>query len=146
MEMCSSGRCIVMDICKILLTWEVPTLLYIASCGRHEQMTDPTSRQRGRPQMTRQKLKKKKRSLVKSPRLGSTPRLTDWLTVSRKVTLTLTWAWWNPTVVHCYNPLVALVVTIADACYCLTHMSIACYTYAYHLMDSILYVLCVMWR
>jgi hypothetical protein len=30
-----------------------------------------------------------KRSLVKSPRLGSTPRLTDWLTVSCNVTLTL---------------------------------------------------------
>jgi hypothetical protein len=28
-------------------------------------------------------------SLVKSPRLGSTPRLTDWLTVRRKVTLAL---------------------------------------------------------
>jgi hypothetical protein len=36
------------------------------------------------------KKKKKKRSLVKSPRLGSTPRLTDWLTVSCNVTLTLT--------------------------------------------------------
>jgi hypothetical protein len=42
---------------------------------------DPTSRQRGRPQMTGQWLKKKKRSLVKSPRLGSTPRHTDWLSV-----------------------------------------------------------------
>jgi hypothetical protein len=28
-----------------------------------------------------------------SPRWGSTPRLTDWLTISRKVTLTLTWLW-----------------------------------------------------
>jgi hypothetical protein len=28
--------------------------------------------------------------LVMSPRRGSTPRQTDWLTVSRKVTLTLT--------------------------------------------------------
>jgi hypothetical protein len=54
------------------------------------QMTDPTSRQRGRPQMKRQKLSKKKRSLVKSPRLGSTPRLTYWLTVSCNVTLILT--------------------------------------------------------
>jgi hypothetical protein len=34
--------------------------------------------------------KKKKRSLVKSPRLGSTPRHTGWLTVSCNVTLTLT--------------------------------------------------------
>jgi hypothetical protein len=33
---------------------------------------------------------KKNRSLVKSPRLGSTPRPTDWLTVSCNVTLTLT--------------------------------------------------------
>jgi hypothetical protein len=54
-------------------------------------MTDLTSRQRGRPQMTGQWLPKKI-SLVKSPRLGSTPRHTDWLTVSCKVTLTL-WLW-----------------------------------------------------
>jgi hypothetical protein len=33
----------------------------------------------------------KKKSLVKSPRLCSTPRHTDWLTVSSNVTLTLTW-------------------------------------------------------
>jgi hypothetical protein len=34
-------------------------------------------------------LRGKKKSLVKSPRLGLTPRHTDWLTVSRNVTLTL---------------------------------------------------------
>jgi hypothetical protein len=33
----------------------------------------------------------KKKSLVKSPKLGSTPRHTDWLTVGRNVILTLTW-------------------------------------------------------
>jgi hypothetical protein len=33
------------------------------------------------------------KNLVKSPRLGLTPRHTDWLTVSRNVTLTLTWEW-----------------------------------------------------
>jgi hypothetical protein len=32
-----------------------------------------------------------------SPRWGSTPRLTDWLTVSRNVTLTLTWLWLETT-------------------------------------------------
>jgi hypothetical protein len=32
----------------------------------------------------------KNKYLVMSPRRGSTPRQTDWLTVSRKVTLTLT--------------------------------------------------------
>jgi hypothetical protein len=39
---------------------------------------------------SRGKKKKKNISLVKSPKLGSTPRHTDWLTVSCKVTLTLT--------------------------------------------------------
>jgi hypothetical protein len=54
-------------------------------------MTDPTSRQRGRPQMTRQKLSTTKIYLWStSPRLGSTPRHTDWLTVSCDVTLTVT--------------------------------------------------------
>jgi hypothetical protein len=38
---------------------------------------------------------KKKRSLVKSPRLGSTPRHTDWLTVSCNVSLTLTDSDWE---------------------------------------------------
>jgi hypothetical protein len=33
----------------------------------------------------------RKKYLVISPRCGSTPRLTDWLTVSSNVTLTLTW-------------------------------------------------------
>jgi hypothetical protein len=36
----------------------------------------------------RQDSNSEKKSLVKSPRLGSTPRHTDWLTVSRNVTLT----------------------------------------------------------
>jgi hypothetical protein len=32
----------------------------------------------------------KKQTLVRSPKVGSTPRRTDWLTVSRKVTVTVT--------------------------------------------------------
>jgi hypothetical protein len=39
---------------------------------------------------TRQKLSNSNKHLVMRPRWGSTPRLTDWLTVSRNVTLTLT--------------------------------------------------------
>jgi hypothetical protein len=58
-------------------------------------MADPTSRQRGRPNWTEQKIsykeKVKKKNLVMGPRWGSTPRLTDWLTVSRNVTWTWTW-------------------------------------------------------
>jgi hypothetical protein len=33
----------------------------------------------------------KKQTLVRSPKVGSTPRRTDWLTVSRKVTVTVWW-------------------------------------------------------
>jgi hypothetical protein len=59
-------------------------------------MTDPTSRQRGPPKRDRtvnfrHKYSTGKHHLVKSLKVGSTPRRTDWLTVSRKVTLTLTW-------------------------------------------------------
>jgi hypothetical protein len=36
-----------------------------------------------------------------SPGRGSTPRQTDWLTVSRKVTWTWTWTWWELSVLHC---------------------------------------------
>jgi hypothetical protein len=35
-------------------------------------------------------ISRRKQTLVNCPRLGSTPRHTDWLTVSRNVTLTLT--------------------------------------------------------
>jgi hypothetical protein len=58
-------------------------------------MTDPTSRQRGRPTRYRTTTfryipSKGKQHLVTSPRVGSTPRRTDWQTVNRKITLTLT--------------------------------------------------------
>jgi hypothetical protein len=53
-------------------------------------MTDPTSRQRGRPKNDKTETFNKKNLWSKVPYLGSTPRHTDWLTVSRKVTLTLT--------------------------------------------------------
>jgi hypothetical protein len=64
----------------------------VGKIQQHIQKTDPSSRQRGRP-------RKQDRNcqiviakyLVMSPRWSSTPRLTDWLTVSRNVTLTLTW-------------------------------------------------------
>jgi hypothetical protein len=45
--------------------------------------------QEGAPKRQESNFEKKK-SLVKSPRLGFTPRYTDWLTVSRNVILTLT--------------------------------------------------------
>jgi hypothetical protein len=45
--------------------------------------------QRGRPTKTRPYLSNTNKYLVMNPRWGSTPRLTDWLTVSRNVTLTL---------------------------------------------------------
>jgi hypothetical protein len=55
-------------------------------------MTDPTSRQRGRPTKYRTTTfryipSNGKQHLVTSPILGSTPRLTDWQTVNRKITL-----------------------------------------------------------
>jgi hypothetical protein len=58
-------------------------------------MTDPTSRQRGRPTKYRTTifryiLSKGTKHLVTSPSVGSTPRHTDWQTVNRKITLTLT--------------------------------------------------------
>jgi hypothetical protein len=50
-----------------------------------------TSRQRGRPNKRQNRNFKKKKILWSNvPYLGSTPRHTDWLTVSRNVTLTLT--------------------------------------------------------
>jgi hypothetical protein len=52
-------------------------------------MTDPTSRQRGRPKKDKT-VTLKKNLWSKVPDLGSTPRHTDCLTVSRNVTLTLT--------------------------------------------------------
>jgi hypothetical protein len=55
---------------------------------RHK--TDPPSRQRGRPPMDKTvNCQTVNKHLVMSPRRGSTPRQTDWLTVSRNVTLTL---------------------------------------------------------
>jgi hypothetical protein len=59
-------------------------------------MTDPTSRQRGRPIKYRTTTyrylpSKGKQHLVTSPRVGSTPRRTDWQTVNHKITLTFTW-------------------------------------------------------
>jgi hypothetical protein len=54
-------------------------------------MTDPTSRQReSAPQGPDCNFEKKNKSLVQSPKLGSTPRYTDRLAVGRNVTLTLT--------------------------------------------------------
>jgi hypothetical protein len=50
----------------------------------------PSSRQRGRLTKTRPSQSKSNKYLVMSPRWDSTPRLTDWQTVSRNVTLTLT--------------------------------------------------------
>jgi hypothetical protein len=55
-------------------------------------MADPTSRQRGRPKNDKTETLKKN-LWSKVPYLSSTPRHTDWLTVSRKVTLTLTLTW-----------------------------------------------------
>jgi hypothetical protein len=52
-----------------------------------------TSRQRGHPTKTRQQPSDRKQYLVTSPRVGSKPRCTDWLIVSRNVTLTLTLAY-----------------------------------------------------
>jgi hypothetical protein len=49
-----------------------------------------SSRQRRRPTKTRPQLSNRIKYLVMSPRWGSIPRLTDWLTVSCNVTLTLT--------------------------------------------------------
>jgi hypothetical protein len=58
-------------------------------------MTDPTSRQRGRPTKYRTTTFRYlpsigKQHLVTSPRVGSTPWRSDWQTVYRKITLTLT--------------------------------------------------------
>jgi hypothetical protein len=47
---------------------------------QHMQKIDPSSRERGRPTETRPQLLNSNKYLVMSPRWGSTPRLTDWLT------------------------------------------------------------------
>jgi hypothetical protein len=47
----------------------------------------------GAPKRQDSNFENKKKSLVKSSRLGSTPRHTDWLTISRNVALTLTLTW-----------------------------------------------------
>jgi hypothetical protein len=67
---------------------------------QHAQMTDPSSHQRGRPTKKKDRNCQTVINLVMSPRWGSTPRLTDWLTVSRNVTLTLNrdrieWVSWD---------------------------------------------------
>jgi hypothetical protein len=66
---------------------------YAGEGQQHIKKTDPSSCQRGRPTKTRPQLSESNKYLVMSPRWGSTPRLTDWLTVSRNVTLTLTNVW-----------------------------------------------------
>jgi hypothetical protein len=57
---------------------------------KHIQKINPSSRQRGRPTKARPKLSKSNKYLVTSSRWDSTPRVTDWLIVSRNVALTLT--------------------------------------------------------
>jgi hypothetical protein len=61
--------------------------------SKARRKTDPTSRQRGHPTETRQQLWRRggNRNLVTCPRAGSTPRHTDCPSVSRNVTLTVTW-------------------------------------------------------
>jgi hypothetical protein len=58
-------------------------------------MTDPPSRQGGRPKKNKDHNSQHigLKNLVMSPRMGSTPTRTGWLTVSRNVTLTLTSAY-----------------------------------------------------
>jgi hypothetical protein len=51
-------------------------------------MTDPSSRQRGRPTLTKQEISDSNKNLVLGPTWGLTPGLTGRLTVSRNVTLT----------------------------------------------------------
>jgi hypothetical protein len=53
-----------------------------------KQMTDPSSRQRGRATSTKPQPSDSDKNLVLGPRWGLTPRLTGRLTVSRNVTLT----------------------------------------------------------
>jgi hypothetical protein len=57
--------------------------------SQQQRQTHPLVRE-GAPPKTKQKLSNSNKYLVMSPRWGSAPRLTDWLTVSRNVTLTLT--------------------------------------------------------
>jgi hypothetical protein len=80
--------------CKLCLTQNVKnyvntetTLVYIDKRLTNDRPDLSSERP---PPNDRALTSKKKISLVKSPRLGSTPRLTDWPTVSCKVTLTLT--------------------------------------------------------
>jgi hypothetical protein len=63
---------------------------YAGEDQQHTQTRDPSSRQRRRPTKTRPYLSKSNKYLVMSPRWGSTPRFTNWLTASRNVTSTLT--------------------------------------------------------
>jgi hypothetical protein len=63
---------------------------YAGEHQQHTQKTDPSSRQIGRPTRTRPYLSKSNKYLVMSRRWGSILRLTDRLTVSHNVTVTLT--------------------------------------------------------
>jgi hypothetical protein len=54
--------------------------------------TDPSSHQRGRHTKTRPWMSKSNKYLVINPRLGSTPRLTDWPSVATWLWLWL-WVW-----------------------------------------------------
>jgi hypothetical protein len=53
-------------------------------------MTDPSSRQKGRPTSTELQMPDSKKNLILDPSRGLTPRLTDRVTNGRNVTLTLT--------------------------------------------------------
>jgi hypothetical protein len=55
-------------------------------------MTDPFSRQRGRPTSTKPQLSNNNKNLVLGPRRDLTPRPAGLLTVDRNVTLTSTWS------------------------------------------------------
>jgi hypothetical protein len=62
-----------------------------------QQMTDPSSHQRGCPTLTKLQLSDSNKYLVLDPRWGLTPRLIGQLTVSCNVTLTWTKIWsWAP--------------------------------------------------
>jgi hypothetical protein len=60
----------------------------VGKAQQHIQKTDPSSCQEGAPQKQDRNCQIViAKYLVMSPRWGSAPRLTDWLTVSRNVTL-----------------------------------------------------------
>jgi hypothetical protein len=81
--------------------WHVQCKLYyifdngLNTADSDWQETDPTSRQRGCPTETTRQLSDRKYYLFTSCRLNLTPRHTDWLAVSRNMTLTLTLDDWG---------------------------------------------------